>query len=157
MIRQATHTMNYMVRSNNTQSIHNRASGGVLYQADQSIPLDLLQAAKGLVFLTVIKAGMVVSGRIGTGLVIARHDDSSSGGGGWSAPCALATVGMGWGALIGGDVTHYLVVLTTEKAVQDLVSSKSIQLGAELGVAVGPLGRGAHGHVAVCIDKVSSV
>lgn len=97
---------------------------------DHSIPLDLLQCAKGLCFLTVLKAGLVVSGRVGTGLLIARL------GVGWSAPCALGTVGMGWGMLAGGDITHYLVVLTTHDAVEALLGG-TVQLGAELGVAVG--------------------
>jgi len=128
-IRQATHTVQYM-------------SSNVLSESDQSIPLDLLQSAKGLCFMTVFKAGMVVSGRVGTGLVVARLDNDQ-----WSAVTAVGTIGMGWGALIGGDVTHYLVVLTTEKAVQDCVASSSVQLGAELGVAVGPVGRGANSHL----------
>jgi lipid-binding SYLF domain-containing protein len=128
-VRQATYTVDYMC--------HN-----VLTAKEQSIPLDLLHAARGLCFMTVFKAGLVVSGRVGTGLVIARLNDDS-----WSAPCALGTVGMGWGALIGGDVTHYLVVLTTDQAVQDFVASSSVQLGAELGVAVGPVGRGANSHI----------
>jgi len=59
--------------------------------ADQSIPLDLLQHAQGLCFLTVVKAGLMISGKIGTGLVIAKME-----GGGWSAPSALGTVGVGW-------------------------------------------------------------
>lgn len=128
-VRQATYTVDYMC--------HN-----VLTAKEQSIPLDLLHAARGLCFMTVFKAGLVVSGRVGTGLVIARLNDDS-----WSAPCALGTVGVGWGALIGGDVTHYLVVLTTDQAVQDFVASSSVQLGAELGVAVGPVGRGANSHI----------
>jgi len=36
-----------------------------------------------------------------------------------------------------------MVILTTEKAVQDLASQHSAQLGAEVSVAVGPVGRGA--------------
>ena len=109
---------------------------------DQSIPLDLLHAAHGLLFLTVFKAGFVVSGKVGTGLVIARLPDGQ-----WSAPCAMGTVGMGWGAQVGSDVTQYLIVLTTPKAVQDIVSQSSVKLGAELEVAVGPTGRGAHSAV----------
>ncbi|EEC45127.1 predicted protein [Phaeodactylum tricornutum CCAP 1055/1] len=135
-IRQATRTVQYMCHGN-------------MSETDQAIPLDLLQQAKGLVFMTVFKAGFVVSGRLGTGLVIARLEDSFSGEGGpaWSAPAAVGTVGMGWGALVGGDVTHYLIVLTTTKAVKDICGSNSIQLGAELGVAVGPVGRGATSHL----------
>jgi lipid-binding SYLF domain-containing protein len=106
----------------------------------QSIPLDLLGCAKGLCFLTVIKAGLVVSGRVGTGLLLANLGEK------WSAPCALGTLGMGWGMLAGGDITHYLVVLTTMEAVESLVDG-TVQLGAELGVAVGPLGRSATSQV----------
>lgn len=68
--------------------------------SDQSIPLDLLQAAKGLIFLTVVKAGFMVSGRIGTGLLVARvDDDTDQPQQKWSAPCALGTIGMGWGQI----------------------------------------------------------
>lgn len=136
-IRQAARTVQYMCQDPYK-----------LNQSDQSIPLDLLHAAKGMVFMTVAKAGLIVSGRIGTGLLVSRMDDDASGNVRWSAPCAIGTVGMGWGALAGADVTHYLVVLTTTKAVQDMCSGKSVQLGAEMGVAVGPIGRGANSHLA---------
>jgi lipid-binding SYLF domain-containing protein len=86
----------------------------------------------------------VVSGRVGTGLLIARLDGNDLRS--WSAPCALGTVGMGWGMLAGGDITHYLVVLTTHEAVEALLGG-TVQLGAELGVAVGPMGRSATSHV----------
>jgi len=114
--------------------------------SDQSIPLDLLQCAKGLIFLTVIKGGFMVSGRIGTGLLIARLEDDDDNNNNnqphnsWSAPCALGTIGMGWGMLAGGDITHYLVVLTTHDAVETMLSG-TVQLGTEIGVAMGPVGR----------------
>ena len=58
----------------------------------------------------------------------------------------MGTVGMGWGMLAGGDVTHYLVVLTSHEAVEALLGG-TVQLGAELGVAVGPVGRTGSSHV----------
>lgn len=128
-IRQAAYTIQYM------------CLGGIS-NSDQSIPLDLIHQAKGLCFLTVFKAGLVVSGKVGTGLVISRKGDGS-----WGAPSALGTVGLGWGAQIGGDITHYLVVLTTKEAVDAFSVPSSITLGGEIGVAVGPLGRGATSHI----------
>jgi len=84
----------------------------------------------------------MVSGRIGTGLLIARVDDGeqSQSQQKWSAPCALGTIGMGWGMLAGGDITHYIVVLTTQDAVEAVLSG-TVQLGTEFGVAIGPVGR----------------
>jgi len=128
-IRQAAYTIHHMC----LQSFPN---------SDQSIPLDLIHQAKGLCFLTVFKAGLMFSGKVGTGLVISRKDDGS-----WSAPSALGTVGLGWGAQIGGDITHYLVVLATRQAVDTFCVSSNITLGGEIGVAVGPMGRGATSHV----------
>jgi hypothetical protein len=61
---------------------------------DRKIPEVLLQNALGLAFLTVLKGGFLVSGKIGTGLVIARLN-SHTGGIKWSAPSAIGTCGLG--------------------------------------------------------------
>jgi hypothetical protein len=42
------------------------------------IPENILAHAKGLAFLTVIKAGFIWSGRLGTGIVVARLPDHST-------------------------------------------------------------------------------
>lgn len=36
----------------------------------------------------------------------------------WSAPSAIATIGISWGALIGLDVTDYIIVLHDLEAVR---------------------------------------
>jgi len=60
---------------------------------------------------------------------------------------------MGWGALIGGDITTYLIVLNTKRALMSFAGRNgSVNLGAELGVAVGPLGRGATGNINARLD-----
>ena len=128
-IRQATSTLQSLCK-------------GRLNDSDQSIPLDLLHQAKALCFLTVFKAGMVVSGKVGTGLVIAKNDVV-----GWSAPSAIGTLGLGWGPQIGGEFTHYLIVLTSNNALNILCQNASITVGAELGIAAGPLGRNAQSHI----------
>ncbi len=50
-------------------------------------------------------------------------------------------LGMSWGALIGGEVTDFMLILNTQQAVDSFKSNKQMSLGAELGVASGPLGR----------------
>jgi len=62
---------------------------------------ELIWGAKGLAFLTIVKAGFLFTGRIGTGLVIGRLDDGS-----WSAPSAICCTGVGWGFQLGGEVSR---------------------------------------------------
>ena len=109
---------------------------------DRSVPLDLIRGAKGIAFLSVIKGGVIISARLGTGMVIARTKD-----GGWSAPSAIGTVGLGWGAQIGGDITTYMIILNTAGAVKSFSGSNQISLGTELDVAIGPVGRSVEGKV----------
>jgi SH3 domain-containing YSC84-like protein 1 len=62
---------------------------------EKSIPDSILKRAKGLAIITVANVGMMVTYKIGTGLVIARREDGS-----WSAPSAVSTLGIGWGAQV---------------------------------------------------------
>ncbi|KAG2788141.1 hypothetical protein PC129_g11879 [Phytophthora cactorum] len=121
-----------------TYSVKNFTFQGVV--KDQSIPLPLLTHAKGIAFLTVIKMGFVFTGRMGTGLVVARLPD-----GRWSAPSAIGTAGVGWGPQIGGEITDFVIILNTQRAVEAFCASGQVNLGAELGISAGPVGRVASG------------
>ena len=57
---------------------------------EKAIPTAVLREAKGLAILTVTKAGFIVSGRGGTGVVVARTEK------GWSGPSAVGTGGVGF-------------------------------------------------------------
>ncbi len=69
-----------------TCTLKNFCQPGVI--KDRSIPIELLSRARGLAFITTVKAGFVFAGHFGTGLVIARLDS-----GGWSSPSAIGTIG----------------------------------------------------------------
>ena len=134
------------------------------------IPAKLVERAKGLAILTVVRAGVGVGFEIGTGLAVARlkssnsisynhhHDDADAGndgnGGnnaarnrnyshkGWSAPNAIGNVGISWGAQIGAQVSDHVFLLMTDDAVSMMFSNTgSVQLGADVAVSIGPLGR----------------
>jgi lipid-binding SYLF domain-containing protein len=109
---------------------------------DKSVPAQLMENARGIAFLTIGKGGVVLAPKFGTGLVIAKLPDDT-----WSAPTAIGTFGVTWGLLAGADITDFVVFLNSSEAINAFSGAGNVQLGAELGVAVGPIGREAGGRV----------
>mmetsp|Transcript_8078 Transcript_8078/g.12496 ORF Transcript_8078/g.12496 Transcript_8078/m.12496 type:complete len:529 (-) Transcript_8078:73-1659(-) len=100
------------------------------------IPARLLEEAKGVAVMTCFKGGMGFGVEVGTGLVVARRGDS------WTAPCAIGSAGLSWGALIGAQVADHVFLLMTDSSVDAMFGERgNLTLGADLGVSVGPLGR----------------
>ncbi|GMM33772.1 Lsb3 protein [Saccharomycopsis crataegensis] len=106
--------------------------------ADQVIPPSVLQEAKGLAIITVLKAGFLFSGRAGSGIIVSRLPDGS-----WSAPSAIMTAGAGVGGQIGAELTDFVFILNTKAAVESFAQMGSITLGGNVSLAAGPLGRNA--------------
>ncbi|RIB10696.1 hypothetical protein C2G38_2043285 [Gigaspora rosea] len=97
------------------------------------IPKEVFDKAKGLAIFTVVKAGFVWSGRVGSGLVISKLED-----GYWSLPSCISIGGVGFGPQFGADVTDFLIVLNTKEAVKAFSHGENVTLG----VTAGPLGFG---------------
>jgi SH3 domain-containing YSC84-like protein 1 len=108
---------------------------------EDSIPEDVLRDAKGLAVLTVVKAGFIFSARGGEGVVLARTPS------GWSGPSAIGTGGAGFGLQIGVQATEFVIVLNTPAAVKAFAQGGNFELGGDLSVAAGPVGR--HGAAGV--------
>ncbi|KAH3671194.1 hypothetical protein WICMUC_004711 [Wickerhamomyces mucosus] len=106
--------------------------------ADQVIPPEVLQNAKGLAIITVLKAGFLFSGRAGSGVIVARLPDGS-----WSPPSAIITAGAGAGGQVGFELTDFIFILNTREAVDSFAQAGSITLGGNVSLAAGPLGRNA--------------
>jgi lipid-binding SYLF domain-containing protein len=99
---------------------------------DQSIPASLLKDAKGILFMTVFKAGFLASVRMGTGLVVAKLPNGQ-----WSAPSAVYTAGFGFGAQAGSNVTDFVTVLMTNDSVRQFAGDMIGNIGASAGIALG--------------------
>lgn len=108
---------------------------------ERSIPPAVIRDAKGLAVLSVAKAGFIFSGRGGTGVVVART------GNGWSGPSAIATGGVGFGPQVGVEFTDFVLVLNTADAVKAFSRGGNVQLGVDVSVAAGPIGRAAEAGV----------
>jgi len=104
---------------------------------EKAIPQAVLKDARGLAIMTVIKAGFGISGRGGTGVVVARTSK------GWSGPSAIGTGGAGFGFQIGAEVTEFVMILNTDAAVQAFSRDINVTLGGDISVAAGPIGRTA--------------
>lgn len=105
--------------------------------SDRYIPVNFLKRAQGIAFLTVIKAGLLITAKMGTGIVIAKLDDGS-----WSAPSAIGTAGIGGGLEGGGELIEFMIIMGSKKAVK-VFHRTQVNVGGGLSVAVGPYGRDA--------------
>ncbi len=102
---------------------------------EKGIPERVLRDAKGIAFLTVLKAGFVFSGQGGWGVVVARTAH------GWSGPSGIGTGGAGFGFQVGAQVTEFILILNTPEAVAAFSRAVNVKLGVDLSVAAGPVGR----------------
>lgn len=119
-------------------TICNQTSGIETELKDDQFKLALFKNCFGLAIISVAQGGFIGGIRAGTGLVLARHGEKE-----WSAPCAVGLFGIGFGALIGAEVTDMIVVLESEAALQSFQSEGQVTLGGEMSLALGPLGRNA--------------
>lgn len=107
-------------------------------ESDKSVPVGLIKDCAGIAIIPdVIKAGFVVGGRFGSGVVLVRAKD-----GGWSDPAFIDIRGgsIGWQA--GVQSADVILVFKTPRSIENFARGK-FTLGADIGIAAGPLGRTA--------------
>jgi lipid-binding SYLF domain-containing protein len=105
---------------------------------EEQIPIKILSGAKAVVFLTVVKGGVGISGAVGTGMVIARNEKGK-----WSGPCAILLAGVDIGLNIGIEKSDHIIILRDEKAIRAFESVGQLKLGLDASIAAGPKGRDA--------------
>jgi lipid-binding SYLF domain-containing protein len=109
----------------------------VMNVPDRAIPQKLLDNARAIaVFPGVIKAGFIVGGRVGDGVISRRVK------GGWSPPAFFNLAGGSIGLQIGASKTDFVLLFMNDEALGGLLKDK-FELGGEGSVAAGPVGRSA--------------
>ncbi|KAL5207258.1 hypothetical protein ABZP36_031693 [Zizania latifolia] len=129
-----SHKMEYEIYKA-ANSLHSYCKLGKL-KPEKAIPDAILKQAKGLAIITVVKAGMMVTYKVGTGLVIARRADGS-----WSPPSAISTCGIGYGAQVGGELADFIIVLRNTDAINTFSGKAHLSVGAGVSASVGHVGR----------------
>ncbi|MFO1190162.1 MAG: lipid-binding SYLF domain-containing protein [Alphaproteobacteria bacterium] len=108
--------------------------------SDSSGFAERLRHAAGIFIVpSLLKAGLILGGEGGDGVVLARRDDGS-----WSTP-AFYMIGAGSLGLQLGFQQSDVVFLFTSRRALDAVIDSSLKLGADASFAIGPLGRGIEG------------
>lgn len=104
---------------------------------ENSIPRELLDRAEAIaVFPGVVKAAFIIGGSGGQGVISRRVK------GGWSAPAFFNLGGGSLGLQIGAQKTDYVLLIMNEEGLKGLMEDK-FEMGGEVSVAAGPVGRTA--------------
>lgn len=118
----------------------------IMSAPDNAIPRDLLGRAEAVaVFPDVIKAGFIIGGRGGRGVISRRVR------GGWSAPAFFNLGGGSIGLQIGASSTDFVLLFMTQESLRGLLEDK-FEIGGEGSVAAGPVGRAASASTNATLD-----
>lgn len=99
---------------------------------------DLVKQASGVLISPQVLKGAFILGASGGSGVLVRRDKS----GHWVGPAFYTVGGVSFGLQIGGTASEVVLLVMTERGISSLLSS-SLKLGADVGVAAGPVGIGA--------------
>jgi lipid-binding SYLF domain-containing protein len=105
---------------------------------ESAIPDKLLDEARAVVVVPdTIKAGLVLGGRYGRGVMSVKAADGT-----WSSPVFVKLAGGSIGLQAGVQSSDVVLVFRSDRGLDSIVNGK-FTLGADAGVAAGPLGRNA--------------
>jgi SH3 domain-containing YSC84-like protein 1 len=100
---------------------------------------NLMKQAKGVYMVPgLLKGAFIVGASGGTGTLLVRDEKTGM----WTGPAFYTVGGASFGLQIGGQASDVVILVMTERGISSFLSS-SLKLGADVGVAVGPVGIGA--------------
>ena len=108
-----------------------------------------LKGAKALLIVpNLLKAGFILGGSGGSGILVARDEKTRD----WSQPAFYTLGSVTFGLQIGGESAEVIMMIRTQKALDALFTTE-FKLGGDASVAAGPVGVGSSS--AVTADVVS--
>jgi lipid-binding SYLF domain-containing protein len=114
---------------------------------DSGIPDKLIRGCRCIaVFPSVYKGAFGFGGRRGHGVISCRDSAGS-----WSPPSFHTLTGGSFGFQFGVEKTELVLFIMNERGARSLISSQ-FTLGAQAGVAAGPVGRKAEGATDIRLD-----
>jgi len=99
----------------------------------------LIKEAKGVYIAPqVLRGAFIIGVSGGSGVLLARDEKTSQ----WSGPAFYTIGAASLGLQAGGDASEVILLVMSERGIAALQAS-SVKLGADVGIAVGPVGAGA--------------
>lgn len=109
----------------------------IMATPDKAIPDKVMRNAKCIAVIpSMVKIAIGFGGNHGKGVATCRTEH------GWSALAPVTITGGSWGLQLGGQAVDLVMIVTNEKGMDHLLSSK-FKLGADASAAAGPVGRDA--------------
>lgn len=106
-------------------------------QDDAASMADVIKSGKGVaIFPAVTKAGLMIGGQVGEGLVLLRNPNGT-----WNGPSFMGLSGASIGIQIGAQSVGLVLVITNEDGLRAFTGGNSFKLGADVAIAAGPVGR----------------
>jgi lipid-binding SYLF domain-containing protein len=113
------------------------AFDGMVADPNMGALIDLLKSARGVFICPeLLKGAFIVGVSGGSGVFLARGEKT------WYGPAFYTIGGASFGPQIGGQASEVVLVVMTGRGITSLLST-SAKLGADAGIAVGPIGIGA--------------
>jgi len=101
----------------------------------QGIPYYMFNDAKGVVFLSYWKAGLVIGAAYGTGILLTKWEDK------WSGPCAVSLGSCEIGLDIGIEKVDYILVINDASVLRFFENHGILKIGGDVSIALGPYGK----------------
>ena len=105
----------------------------------------LFQKAKGIILISVVETGLVLSAGAGVGIMMVKNQETEE----WSPPCACGMASTSWGFSLGAVKKDVIIFALDDKSVQAFTSQLGLKLGVAGSVTLGTMGLNAGANVNV--------
>jgi len=102
------------------------------------LPRDIVENCHGVILISAVEVGAIFTGSVGSGIIIRKNPIA---GVKWSPPCACKLSGIGFGLLVGGAHTDFLVFCLDDITVYAFASGQEFTFGPQDAYVLGNMGR----------------
>lgn len=110
------------------------------------LPGYLKRAKAIMIFPDIFKAGFVIGGEGGNGLLMVRDANQ-----GWSQPAFYTLAAGSLGLQIGGQSSETVFTIMSDKALQAVLNDQ-MKFGGDMSIAAGPIGKGVGANTTTNLD-----